>query len=347
MLSGVPAEVVDGGVLWRVTRAWPGPGGTDVEARADGGAEVRAGRWTAEGGVRLLPIGVDDRLPALGAARSEGAVIVHRPGRRAVVRTTDGSSFLKVLRPRSAPAVVAAHELSRGFSDGFAVPTVRRRAEDPAGLVRFGALPGRTLLELGSDAAADVASWSCAWELWAEGWSRLPPPHPDLPVHGPEAEAAVVDVWARHAAALLPGEAADALGAASATLAGCLVDEPRGPLVLAHRDLHDKQILVSDRGLALLDLDTAARAEAALDLGNLRAHLRLRVAQGLLPAGSAAVATSAVDRAAERAGVAPDRLELYDRAASLRLACLYLFRPPWRELSLRSLAPTLERILAP
>ena len=36
--------------------------------------------------------------------------------------------------------------------------------------------------------------------------------------------------------------------------------------------------------LGLLDLDTAARGEAALDLGNLWAHVELRHAQGSLGA---------------------------------------------------------------
>ncbi|MWV60277.1 hypothetical protein [Rathayibacter sp. VKM Ac-2754] len=347
MLSGVPAEVVDGGVRWQVTRAWPGADGTDVEAAAEGAAGVRGGRWSPSGGLRLLPSGVDARLPALEAARREGAVIVHRPGRRAVVRTDDGGGFLKVLRPSAAPAVLAAHERARGFGDGFSLPAVERTASGPAGVVRFAALPGRTVLDLGSDPRTTPAQWATVWARWAQGWDALPTADPALPVHGPEAEAAVVSLWAGHAARLLPADIATRLVAAAERVSARLVDEPAQPLVLAHRDLHDKQLLASEGALALLDLDTAAQAEAALDLGNLRAHLGLRVAQGLLPPAASAVAIGVVDLAAERAGAAPERLALYETAARLRLACLYLFRPPWRALARRSLPPILERILAP
>ncbi|MCJ1696058.1 hypothetical protein MT349_09695 [Rathayibacter caricis] len=348
MLSGVPSAVIEDGVTWTVSRAWPAPDGADLEASAEGSADVRGGHWSADRGVELLPAGTDRRLPALAHARREGAVVVHRPRRRAVIRAADGRSFLKVLRPHAAPAVVAAHASAEAFAAGFDLPRVLHRDDDPEGLVRFSALPGRTVLEVGADPRTVPEQWRAVWERWAEGWSLLPEAGSDLPVHGPEAEAAVVATWAAHAATLLPPERrADVLAAADRA-AGSLLAGSAEPLVLAHRDLHDKQLLASDDGrLALLDLDTAARAEAALDLGNLRAHLRLRTAQGLLSAASAAAATAIVDRAAERAGAPPHRLEAYESAARLRLACLYLFRPAWRSLAARSLARTTERILAP
>ncbi|MDY0913118.1 hypothetical protein [Rathayibacter festucae] len=342
----VPAEVVEDAVTWTVTRAWPSRDGADLEARSAGSAEVRAGRWTPERGVELLPAGTDRRLPALAHARREGAVIVHRPGRRAVVRAADGGSFLKVLRPQAAPAVLAAHRSAGAFAAGFALPRVLERPDDPEGLVRFSALPGRTVLEVGSDPRTTAEQWSALWERWAEGWALLPAAPAELPEHGPEAEAAVVERWAAHAAPLLlPGLRAEVLAAAE-RVGESLLAGPVEPLVLAHRDLHDKQLLVADGRLALLDLDTAARAEAALDLGNLRAHLRLRSAQGLLPADLAARATAVVDRAAEHAGASPGRLAASETAARFRLGCLYLFRPAWRAPAARSLARLSERILA-
>lgn len=47
---------------------------------------------------------------------------------------------------------------------------------------------------------------------------------------------------------------------------------PSAP-VLAHRDLHDGQILTSGDSLAVLDWDTAAWADPGLDTANLVAHL--------------------------------------------------------------------------
>ncbi|MCM6764291.1 hypothetical protein NB037_17885 [Rathayibacter sp. ZW T2_19] len=344
----MPAEIVEDGVTWTVSRAWPAPDGADLEAHAAGSPDVRGGRWSASGGIRLLPAGTDRRLPALESARREGAVVVHRPGRRAVVRSADGRSFLKVLRPHAAPGVVAAHASAEVFAAGFDLPRVLHRADDPDGLVRFAALPGRTLLEVGSDPRTTPERWRAVWERWAEGWALLPPAPAELPEHGPAAESDVVATWAAHAATQLPAHERAQVLAAAARVSESLVAAPAEPLVLAHRDLHDKQLLAADDGsLALLDLDTAARAEAALDLGNLRAHLRLRTAQGLLPPGRAAEAAAIVDRTAERAGVPPHRLHAHDTAARLRLACLYLFRPAWRSLAARSLADTTGRILAP
>ena len=342
----VPAEVVEDAVTWTVSRAWPARDGVELEARSDGAADVRAGRWTPEGGVALLPPGRDRRLPALEHARSEGAVIVHRPGRRAVVRAADGGSFLKVLRPQAAAAVSAAHRSAGVFAAGFDLPRILERADDPAGLVRFSALPGRTVLEVGSDPRTTEDEWSALWERWAAGWALLPAAPAELPEHGPVEEAAVVARWAAHAAPLLvPAARAEVLAAAE-RVAESLLGAPAEPLVLAHRDLHDKQLLVAGDALALLDLDTAARAEAALDLGNLRAHLRLRTAQGLLAADDAARARAVVDRAAERAGASPERLAVYETAARFRLACLYLFRPAWRSSAARALTRTAGRILS-
>jgi hypothetical protein len=343
----VPAEVVEDGVRWTVSRAWPSRDGADLEARTAGSPEVRAGRWTAERGVRLLPVDTDRRLPALEHARREGAVIVHRPGRRAVVRAADGSSFLKVLRPQAAPAVVAAHRSAEAFAAGFDLPRLLHRPDDPEGLVRFSALPGRTVLEVGSDPRTTAVQWRALWGRWAEGWALLPAAPAELPEHGPEAEAAVVTRWAALAAPLLlPGLRAEVLAAAE-RVAESLLAGPVEPLVLSHRDLHDKQLLVAESGLALLDLDTAARAEAALDLGNLRAHLRLRTAQGLLPADLATRAAAVVDRAAEHAGASPERLAAYETATRFRLACLYLFRPAWRSSAAHSLTRLAGRIIAP
>lgn len=46
-----------------------------------------------------------------------------------------------------------------------------------------------------------------------------------------------------------------------------------------HRDLYHDNILVSDHGLAFVDLDDAAMSEPTLDVANLTAHLRLLAAQ--------------------------------------------------------------------
>nr|MBA3329220.1 phosphotransferase [Solirubrobacterales bacterium] len=101
-----------------------------------------------------------------------------------------------------------------------------------------------------------------------------------------------------------------------------------GALVTVHRDLHDKQLLVDDEGaVGILDFDTLATGEAALDLGNLVVHLELRALQGACTAGAARAAREALLDA-----YAPDeallvRAGTYAQATRLRLACLYALRP--------------------
>ena len=51
--------------------------------------------------------------------------------------------------------------------------------------------------------------------------------------------------------------------------------------VICHRDFHDKQVLIAEDEITLLDLDLLALADPCLDAGNIIAHLRLRALQGL------------------------------------------------------------------
>lgn len=101
------------------------------------------------------------------------------------------------------------------------------------------------------------------------------------------------------------------------------------PLVWAHGDLHDKQIICTDgeSPLGLLDFDAAARAEAARDLANLDVHLKLRLRLRLLTPERYLVAHTQVVAAANDLHVSPARFYAYADATRIRLACLYSFRP--------------------
>ena len=76
-----------------------------------------------------------------------------------------------------------------------------------------------------------------------------------------------------------------------------------------HRDLHEKQILVTARGAGFLDFDTLSLADPALDAGNLLAHLFF-----------AGVDENPLARELAGANVA-----LWRRATLLRLAMIYAF----------------------
>lgn len=98
-----------------------------------------------------------------------------------------------------------------------------------------------------------------------------------------------------------------------------------GAEVLLHRDLYERQILVGPRGqIMLLDLDTAALGDAALDAGNFLAHLELRSMEHPEGAGEAALrqALWASPRAEERA------IRWAVAATLLRLAFVHSLRTP-------------------
>ncbi|MDQ1082193.1 MULTISPECIES: hypothetical protein [Microbacterium] len=329
----VPREVRDAFGTWTVRRAWPSSRGYDLELEhADG--RIRAGRWR-DGQQELSPVGRDRHLPARAEAAAAGTVISWRRGRRAVLRTHDDSGYLKVVRPEAVASLARAHADAGSFRGGFVTPEVTVR--DAAGCVHLSRISGRTLHDLGADARLTDDDVCAAWSGWARGWGEVlaMPPGGEGAVHTPDDEAAVLLRWRDHAVAA--GSRA-ATAAAFDRAAQALLVDAGGHFVPAHRDLHDKQVLWDGRRAGLIDLDTAARAEPALDLANLRAHVAWRHAQGRMSASRAEAARSAVDRVASRAGVDPRRMNAYETSSRLRLGAVYLFRPAWHATARRWLA---------
>lgn len=340
-VPGPPLTVVEGDDTWNIDRAWPtgkvpqhseGNPVLALEASSPASPHVRGGLWSTESGAVLASVGADPRLPALARRFCNGrggVVISHRPGRRAVLRSPDRNTYVKVVRPGRGPDLVRSMKRSQAFSTAFATPTVLEADQDS---VVLSALPGASLLRLAELGAAD---WDRAWREWATAWVAAvaaPLPAEHTQVHDADAEHRVLATWLSRAEPMqtLPERktlrnALDGFGARWGQT------EP-GPLVPAHRDLHDQQILW-DRahGVALLDVDTFTTAEAALDLGNLRAHVRLRELQGLYTLPQGLVARAHIDSASSSLEVDPIRVDLYERASLLRLRCVYAFRPRWRE----------------
>lgn len=101
---------------------------------------------------------------------------------------------------------------------------------------------------------------------------------------------------------------------------------------LVHRDVYEKQILLTSSRATLLDFDTLCMADPALDLGNFLAHLQLTNLQGLTPLqGPAEAFLDGYRRVSGSA--ANDRICIYTRSSLLRLGCLHAFRPRWRHLA--------------
>lgn len=357
----IPDAVTIDGQDWTVRRAWPaGDGRIAWEAMLpDHG--IRVGYLDAHG-VKVLAADRDPKLPGLARLLDDGGRLVsHRPGKRAVVRLPDGS-FAKCVRDGKASDVLAGQRRAAGFLPGFTLPQVLR---SDSSTVVLGVVPGVELhepAELGAD-------WSRAWaeslDAWAQAGSHLSPAasSSSMPIHDAAAEIEVLRTWRERARPMLESaESARAqtphqaqtrlqthtqtLNQTETVLSG--VDEliaevtaelddgaasaMERPIGLVHRDLHDKQIMWDPiAGPGLLDVDTACLGERALDLGNLRAHARWRTEQGLWTPAEAAVVIDEIARAASAAEIDPARVSVYERATLIRLACVYAFRPAWRD----------------
>lgn len=106
-------------------------------------------------------------------------------------------------------------------------------------------------------------------------------------------------------------------------------DNP-GAYVTAHRDFYDKQVLSGDSKTVLLDCDTLALADPALDYGNFVAHLCWRAQQH--PEYTSSISEGAAQFKESYNGHSTDflgRASWWTKAALLRLACIYTWRPRW------------------
>ncbi|RRD25649.1 phosphotransferase [Actinomyces bowdenii] len=310
-----------------VLRAWPARNGQVTFECRDQEGRLRAGILDPrQGEHRLLPYADDPSLPALSPGLG-GRLVVHRAGRRAVVLGPDRVS--KLTRPGRARPSPASLEAFEAFTRmGLRVPGILRADEDRIDLEL---VPGRSLAELG-DAGLP------GWQRLARVWSRLGPAGASLPLHSPAHEARVLRDWYERAAGhgLLEEATGDphagpALGRAveeaCADLEAGGEQSPGPALTLCHRDLHDGQLLWDGRDLSLIDLDTPALAEAALDLGNLMAHAELMALQGRLsPQGHDRVQGLLEDMAAASPTTGA-RLRAYHHGARLRLIFVHAFRP--------------------
>lgn len=325
-----------------VRRAWPASDGGLTFETTDARGRLRAGRVTPQGQVHLVPYATDPDLPALGP-RAQGRLVVHRLSRRAVVLSP--TRAVRILRPARVDKTLEVGAAMAGLCTRAGA---RAAVSRPAGggATTQPLLEGRSLHDLGAGALP-------AWQALAGTWPALAaladsPQALSLPRHTAWDEARVLRGWlaqVRRHRAVGPLEALE-----NAVEAACTAlvrqDAPvrttsrtgagsRGRPVTevpSHRDLHDKQVLWDGRTPGLLDLDTAARAEAALDVGNLLAHLELRALAGTLDAEAARAAAGYLRDAVEHLPTTPERTEVYTRSARLRLACVYAFRPtagPW------------------
>ena len=264
--------------------------------------------------------GFDERLPGLrllhdpGFAREALLGIIGRDpgpvgvdlaaqrlGKRAVLRITAQDRMvyarLSAIKSGAGASRLGRHQAAwarlAGAGD-LRIPEPLGEIPD-IGVAFFAVLPGNPPDFGPGDSAAIARALDALQALDPSG----------LPTHTGADEARLLGVWLDHCRAFRP-DLAQRIEPGLSRLSAALAADDTPPLP-CHRDLHEKQILISDGVAGLLDLDTLCCAHPALDAGNLLAHLFL----------------AGLDEGPLRDRLARPGLALWRCAALFRLAMIY------------------------
>lgn len=326
MMTSIPETVVFDEHEWRVARVWPREkAGFPAELRGNG--QIRGAYWDGRT-FNVCEQYSDPRLTCLEEVvrRTDGVVVSHRPGKRAVVRARRGD-FVKVVRPGRSTSVLLGVARSAPFAETFRTPAVLGH---DSSTVTFSPVEGRSL-HTGAEWSPD--DWSRAWTQILRAWEEAILEDPgDAPLHDASKEAEVLTSWLGKVAALPDVDVARIQGGVNEVISELVTSPAPNHITIIHRDLHDKQLLWDpSEGPGLIDLDTVSSGDPSIDLGNLWAHAILRELQGLWDTRQAAIVREFIGRAGERNNAI--NYEAYARATLVRLACIYSFRPAWRRLA--------------
>ncbi|MBB5832196.1 phosphotransferase [Brachybacterium aquaticum] len=195
-------------------------------------------------------------------------VVSYRPGRRAVLRASQGDTavYLKVMQPHRSGEIVDRHQ--RLLAAGVPVPEVIAHHQ---GLVVLRELPGRPLAR----AVIDEGVQACRAEDLVALLDRLPASMYPLPLRPPWTDS--VEFYAGIVSSAVPslGPRLDSL--VRAIREGLAALEQRmdmRPHDVVHGDFYEAQVFVQDgRVVGLLDIDTVGPGRRADDLACLLAHL--------------------------------------------------------------------------
>lgn len=193
-------------------------------------------------------------------------VLVYRPLRRAVLRTSRGERvyFTKVLRPKLGDLLARRHTLLAGLG-----PEVVAQPEQ--GVLITAQVPGVSL-------AVALSAWQRGESevepdpsLVVDLLDRLPDEVLDLPARPSWTDR--IDFHGPMAAAHLPEHAQD-IAKLTTEIAALAESFPVGPVVPTHGDFHEANVFCTDgRPARLIDVDTVGPGHREDDLACLVAHL--------------------------------------------------------------------------
>ncbi|GAA1490249.1 phosphotransferase [Brachybacterium sacelli] len=249
----------------------------------DGDINVRVWRYPHDPWLPMLPLvcypdvvgrTLHDLGVSLAAAPEDLSapiaidVVSYRPGRRAVLRASQGERavYLKVMQPHRSAEIVDRHE--RLLAAGVPVPAVIAHHN---GLVVLEELPGRPLAR----AVIDEGVEACSAEDLVALLDRLPASMYTLPLRPPWTDS--VEFYAGIVSSSVPslGPRLDAL--VRTIRDGLAALEQRmdmRPHDVVHGDFYEAQVFVENgRVMGLLDIDTVGPGRRADDLACLLAHL--------------------------------------------------------------------------
>ncbi len=295
----------------------------------------------------LQPAGVDWKLVDLHEMikQPHATLISHRPGKRAVVRLDAAKSdrvYVKIVRPTKLPQLVARQRVIEGLNSCRFETAPLVSIDEHAGHLVMGDVAGQTLHDAGQHTDE---------QHLVEGYHLAGCALRSLHVDG----VALTDKIARHDAQreadMLRQRIACArkyggsIGRVIGHVADSVLDRLAGEqadsfstMSLIHRDFYDKQVVLREQASAgtavtLLDFDTLALGESALDVANMLGHIELRQLQGMYSGSVALQAMRAFVDGYGTDGIDLERVRVYLDTTRLRLGILYAFWPRWDALA--------------
>ncbi len=287
---------------------------------------------------QVLPSEAD----SLGSLQTR--LISHRLRKRCVVRfdlfRKDGAragSLIAKMYKTATNKAFATHLTTAALHEHFserhgpaAIPRPMHFLEDSAVSI-LGAVDGRGLEIAAQRCAKDMGSIANALRSFHNCGIGVEAQH------GVENERRILDQWTDLVASVYPDLAYEISSARSAVFRS-LERLPAVAPQLCHRDFHQKQVIFRGQEPVLIDFDTLAMGDPAIDIGNFLAHRRW---QAWLE-GSDPRPTEEAFLAGYGGGLPhfAARIEGFTRATLLRLACLFAFSSTCGGLARRTLSLT-------